>query len=75
MSRFNDSVYPALPVFAQNAVCTAAGYLRFRSRFNAHFHETLASLERSIHAPLEELYEIQRTRLDRLVNRARRHVP
>ena len=75
MGRFNDVVYPALPVFAQNAVCTAAGYVRFRSRFNAHFHETLAALEQSIHASLDELYEIQRARLDRLLHRARQHVP
>jgi phenylacetate-CoA ligase len=67
--------YPNLPIFAQNWACTVGGWLRFRSRFNPHFHSTLARWERTLHAPLPELHELQRQRLDRLVRAAREHVP
>jgi phenylacetate-CoA ligase len=70
-----DTFYPSLPVFAQNWMCTAAGFRRHRVRFNDHFDRVLADWERSVALPLEELYEIQRRRLTRLVERARLHVP
>ncbi len=72
---FNDTIYPFLPIPLQNAVCTAAGFVRFRSRFNQHFHERLAEWEESVHWPIGKLHEYQRQRLDRLVRRAREHVP
>jgi len=72
---FQDTVYPALPVFAQNLACSAAGYARHRARFTRHFYETLAAWEKSIDGPVEALHAIQRTRLDRMVRRARDHVP
>ena len=75
MNRFYDALYPALPVFAQNVLCTGAGYMRYRSRFSDHFRRTLATWEESIHWPLERLHGLQRERLHRLVARARRHVP
>jgi phenylacetate-CoA ligase len=70
-----SAIYPALPVFAQNAACTIGGFWRAQTRFNPHFHATLARLERSAAASTEELVAIQRDRLDRLVRRAREHVP
>lgn len=70
-----NSVYRALPVFAQNLACTWAGWLRARTRFTPAFFATLESWEKSVGGPLERLHEIQRGRLDRLVTRAREHVP
>ncbi len=75
MNRFYDTLYPALPIVAQNAVCTAAGWRRFRARFNPHFHRTLREWERTVDAPLEQLIELQRRRLSALIRRAREHVP
>ncbi len=79
MNRLSHSlysaVYPALPLFAQNAACTIGGFWRAQARFNPHFHATLAGLERTANGRLEELVAIQRTRLDRLVRRARENVP
>ena len=73
--RLYDSIYPALPIFAQNMACTVAGYARFRARFNRHFRETLHAWEESIGWPLERLHEYQRQRLDSLARCAREHVP
>jgi len=72
---FQDRIYPALPVFAQNAACSWAGWQRARMRFTPHFHHTLAAWEKSGAGPLEVLHAIQRERLFRLAERARRHVP
>jgi phenylacetate-CoA ligase len=70
-----DAVYPSLPLFAQNWVCSAAGYARFRARFNRHFYDTLGAWEASIDWPRDRLVELQRRRLDLMVERARTHVP
>jgi phenylacetate-CoA ligase len=70
-----DAIYPALPLFAQNAVCTAAGYARYHSRFTSHFHEMLARWEETVHWPLERLHALQWERLARQVRRARSCVP
>jgi phenylacetate-CoA ligase len=75
VNHFYDAIYPALPIFAQSLVITAGGWSRFRARFNRHFHETLREWEQTVDGPLERLHEIQRRRLDRLVERAREHVP
>ena len=79
MNRLSHSlysaIYPALPVFAQNAACTIGGFWRAQARFNPHFYATLAELERSAEAPMEALHARQRERLERLVRRAREHVP
>jgi len=72
---FSSGLYPRLPIFAQNAACTVAGWERSRARFSPHFRDRLAQLERSAEAPLEELLGLQRQELDRLVARARTHVP
>jgi len=74
-SSLNHAVYPRLPLALQNLSCTAAGYLRYRSRFNRHFHRTLASWTRRPAPTLEELHVLQRARLDSLVENARSHVP
>jgi phenylacetate-CoA ligase len=75
VNPFYDTLYPILPIFAQNAVCTAAGWARFRARFNPHFHRTLREWERTVGHSRERLVELQRQRLDRLIRRAREHVP
>jgi phenylacetate-CoA ligase len=75
MDRASDLVYRALPQFAQNLVCTASGYTRFRARFTQHFNDKVAEWEESVAWPLERLHELQRTRLDLLLTRAREHVP
>lgn len=68
-------IYEALPVFAQNAACTWAGYRRARERFNPHFNRVLHEWEQERRIPLHALHAVQRDRLDRLVRRARQHVP
>jgi phenylacetate-CoA ligase len=70
-----DSIYPALPIFAQNALCSAAGFARYRSRFNRHYHETLARWEDSVRWPLAQLHALQWQRLATLVRRARASTP
>jgi phenylacetate-CoA ligase len=75
LNRIYDAVYAHLPIAAQNAVCSAAGWARFRSRFNRHFTQRLAEWETTVHWPLERLLELQRQRLDALVRRARDCVP
>src|SRR5262245_53990110 len=73
--RLSDRTYAAMPIFAQNWVCSAAGYARFRSRFSDHYHRTLCEWEESIRWPEERLLDLQRRRLVSLVERARNHVP
>lgn len=68
-------VYDALPVAAQNAACSAAGWLRARERFDRHFEQTLAAWERTGLACEDELHAIQALRLADLVDYARAHVP
>ena len=79
MSRLSNllssGLYPKLPIFAQNAACTLAGYGRYAARFSPRFRARLAELERSADAPLAELQAQQRGELERLVARARAHVP
>ncbi len=68
-------VYDALPVFAQNLACSAAGWLRARERFDRHFHRTLAAWERTGRECDDELRSIQAIRLSDLIDYARVHVP
>jgi phenylacetate-CoA ligase len=75
VGRLHDSLYPRLPVAAQNLACTIEGWRRFRSRFTPAFHARLAELERTAHAPEAALRALQRERLARLVSRARAHAP
>lgn len=70
-----NPLYRNLPVFAQNAACTVAGWHRHRRRFTPFFFETLRAWEESVDGPLERLLELQRTRLRQLVNTARNDVP
>jgi phenylacetate-coenzyme A ligase PaaK-like adenylate-forming protein len=72
---FQDRIYPALPIFAQNLACSWAGWQRARMRFTPHFHRILAEWEKTVVGPVEVLHAIQRERLFRLAERARRHVP
>lgn len=79
MSRRNPAlgaaIYARLPVFAQNLACTASGYLRFRSRFDRAFHETLAEWETNARLSVEQLRALQLARLSRAIETARAHVP
>lgn len=79
MNRFYSSlysaIYPRLPIFGQNWACTVGGWLRFRRRFNHHFGHTLEDWEKHKEASADELHELQRTRLDRLLLAARENVP
>lgn len=70
-----STLYPALPVFAQNLACSWAGFRRSRQRYTPYFHRTLEAWERSLDAPLEDLHAIQWKRLERMVRHAREHVP
>ncbi len=68
-------LYDMLPIFGQNAACTVAGLYRAYTRYPKAFHLRLAELERSVHAPLDELHALQWSRLRELVERARLQVP
>ncbi len=70
-----NQLYGRLPIFAQNLACGWAGRIRAHQRFTPYFRDTLAEWEDSRQGPSEALREIQRTRLHRLVERCRRHVP
>jgi phenylacetate-CoA ligase len=70
-----NKLYDILPIVGQNAACTVAGIYRAYTRYSPKFHSRLAELERSIDAPLEELHQLQWTRLEKLVSRARKYVP
>jgi phenylacetate-CoA ligase len=71
----NSALYKRLPIFAQNVACSASGWMRFRSRFNRHFHSTLAEWEANADLSLDELQALQFRRLSKLVLSAREHVP
>ena len=75
MSVLYDTIYPHLPIYAQNLACSAGGFIRYRTRHTAHFHKVLAEWEKTVHYSIDQLHEIQRHRLDNLLNRARRCVP
>jgi len=75
LSALNQSVYPRLPVGAQNLACTAGGWLRYRARFNRHFYRVLDDWQRLSEASADELHEVQWQRLRALVSQARSHVP
>jgi len=68
-------VFDYLPVFTQNLLVSAAGQRRFRNRFSDHFHETLEAWQTTIDGPVSALREVQRVRLLRLVERARKFSP
>jgi phenylacetate-CoA ligase len=70
-----SAIYPALPVFAQNAACTVGGWRRFRNRHGPYFRDTLARWESGIDASAQELLELQRQRLESIVRHAREQVP
>ena len=52
MNLLYDTFYPALPIFAQNWMCTAAGFRRHRARFNRHYQKVLRDWERTVSLPL-----------------------
>ncbi len=70
-----NRIYDALPVFAQNVACTAAGWTRVRQRFTPYFWRTLERWNRSLRAPEEELRALQALRLAELLDYSRANVP
>jgi len=70
-----NPIYEALPVFAQNVACSAAGFVRERQRFTRHFWRTLSEWEWTIAQCDDELRAIQALRLADLIDYARVHVP
>lgn len=70
-----NPIYRNLPIFLQDAACTFAGWGRSRQRFTPTFFATLSEWERTIDGPVEKLHEMQRSRLEHLIRRARAHVP
>lgn len=74
-SSFYNAIYPRLPIVGQNWACTIGGWVRFRRRFTEHFHKTLPEWEKTAAWSDEQLVELQRQRLDRLVQNARENVP
>lgn len=70
-----QAIYDHLPIFAQNLACSYAGYQRAKNRYTAHFDETLARWEKNLQCREDELYAIQRQRLDTLIEHARKNVP
>lgn len=69
-----NRLYDALPIFGQNLACTWAGYQRVRARYNRHFHKILKVWQNNLDATLDELHELQRSRLTALVHHARQNV-
>ena len=74
-TSLNKTVYPRLPIPAQNAACTAGGMLRYHARFNRHFRRVLDEWTSRPVESDEGLCALQRERLDALVRDARAHVP
>lgn len=68
-------VFDYLPVSTQNLFVSMAGQQRFRNRFSEHFHTTLENWQQTLDGPEALLKEMQRDRLQRLVERAREHSP
>ncbi|MAE70907.1 MAG: hypothetical protein CME06_10620 [Gemmatimonadetes bacterium] len=78
MNRFyntlNQELYPRLPTSFQNLACTLGGWMRYRSRFSAHFHRTLGDWLAHPNRSVDELHELQRSRLDSMLLAARDNV-
>jgi phenylacetate-CoA ligase len=78
-AQFAPANYPRLhelmPIFAQNLAVTLRGVQIARRRYTRHFYRTLSDFEKSVVGPLEALHELQRQRLHRLVEHARKNVP
>jgi phenylacetate-CoA ligase len=70
-----NPLYEALPVFAQNVACSAAGLQRRRQRFTPHFWRTLLEWEHWSGACDDELHAIQALRLADTLDHARKSVP
>lgn len=68
-------LYAALPIFAQDLVCTVAGLRRERQRFTPAFREALSRLEGSILASADAQRSAQAMALRAVVERVRAHVP
>jgi phenylacetate-CoA ligase len=71
----SSALYTKLPIPAQNFACSASGWIRFRNRFDQHFHTTLAQWKKNDDLSLVELQALQFRRLSRLILSAREHVP
>ena len=75
MNLFQKTILRVTPAVLQNLALSAWGYQIHHFRYTSYFYRRLAILEKTATAPLEQLQEIQRKRLDQRVEWARRHVP
>ncbi|MFP6640361.1 MAG: hypothetical protein VCC04_08970 [Myxococcota bacterium] len=66
-----NRLYDSLPILGQNLACTWAGYRRAHARYNRHFHRVLKAWNQTVDSPLADLHDIQRSRLNRIVEQAR----
>jgi len=71
LNRLQVAIYGALPISAQNLLCTADGYRRHRDRFTSYFEASLAEWEKTVHDPIEQHHARQWAALQRLIRRAR----
>ena len=71
MNRLQATIYGALPIAVQNALCTLDGYRRSRDRFTPHFTAKLAEWEGSVGDPVEAHHARQLAELKALLLRAK----
>jgi phenylacetate-CoA ligase len=70
-----DHFHEYIPIFTQNIALSYMGQARFRNRHSDHFHNVLEYWQSTVNGPEGALREIQRSRLIRLIDRAREHAP
>lgn len=71
LNRLQVAAYHAVPISAQNLLCTADGYRRSRHRFTSYFKARLAEWEKTAHDPIEKHHARQWAALQQLIRRAR----
>lgn len=70
-----EKVYPYLPIFAQNWICSAYGRKEAAVRFGRVFEERLRQLQDSDYWSASEIEAYQNEELQRIVAHAYKHVP
>jgi phenylacetate-CoA ligase len=75
LNRGVSAIYNALPVGAQNLLCTVDGYRRHRQRFTKHFHEKLVLWEKTVNDTMEQHLERQWQSLKHMMLESRQRVP
>jgi phenylacetate-CoA ligase len=75
VNLFQRAILRVTPAALQNFALSAWGYQIHHFRYTSCFYRRLAELEKTATAPLEQLHEVQRERLNQRVEWARHHVP